>query len=100
MVAVVGREVRLLNHIQPSQWSFAVGSRRFCRLGLLATHSFGRAGEIGGIASVDPTVDPAIKTLTWPPDERDLQLLRQCVAVAPEVLFHPSFKPFMRVDCR
>jgi choline dehydrogenase-like flavoprotein len=67
----------------------------FAGMGLLANQSFGR-GDLR-IASADPTVDPDIN-MNLAGDERDLQRLRQCVAVAQEVFFHPSFKPFMRGD--
>jgi choline dehydrogenase len=67
----------------------------FAGMGLLANQSFGR-GDLH-IASVDPTVDPEIN-MNLASDERDMQRLRQCVAVAQEVFFHPSFKPLMRGD--
>jgi choline dehydrogenase-like flavoprotein len=67
----------------------------FAGLGLLANQAFSR-GDLH-ITSTDPTVDPDIN-INLASDERDLQRLRQCVAVAQEVLFHPSFRPIQRGD--
>ncbi len=67
----------------------------FAGMGLLANQSFGR-GDLH-ITSADPTIDPHIN-MNLASDERDLQRLRQCVEIAKEVFFHPSFDPFKRGD--
>jgi choline dehydrogenase len=68
---------------------------RFAGMGLLANQSFSR-GEVR-IASANPHIDPEIN-MNLAGDERDLDRLRQCVGVAREVFFHPSFKRFIRGD--
>jgi choline dehydrogenase len=68
---------------------------RFAGMGLLANQSFAR-GELH-ITSADPHIDPEIN-MNLAGDERDLDRLRQCVSIAQEVFFHPSFKRFIRGD--
>jgi 5-(hydroxymethyl)furfural/furfural oxidase len=67
----------------------------FAAMGLLANQSFGR-GDLH-IVSADPTIDPQIN-MNLASDERDLERLRQCVAIAQEVFFQPVFDPIKRGD--
>ena len=67
----------------------------FAGMGLLANQSFGR-GDVH-ITGTDPTMDPQIN-MNLVSDERDLERLRQCVTVAQEIFFQPSFDPLKRGD--
>ena len=62
-------------------------------MGLWVNQAYSR-GRVT-LASVDPTIDPSVE-MNLASDERDRQRLAECVAVALEVLAHPSFRCLSR----